>query len=607
MAKKKFLNLDNMNILWDNIDRNFLRREDIPFTEFDELNTDSKTIIGAINELCRLLGEGTSPTLPIIDCNVKTITENYQSITKTVTATYSNFITINDPVITGGSGWLTVTQTGSGETRTYSIKLAENTGAKRTATIKLSCKGKNGSTEHTITVTQNAMSDATITIENIPTSFTDHKGFSRSGYYVSYSGWNSISKPTSDKSWLTIEQVGTNSDRCEYKITVTENTGADRTAKLTFSCVGKNGNTITKSHSIKQPEAGAASISFSPNPVNVAWDVEEATVQVTYSNHSSVLTPTEALAWVDAIEEVTHSGNTYTYRVTGITKNPSNTSRTGKLKFGCNDLLGSPVYSEVSLVQDKAPAGTLTVTPTSKTISADGGSITFTVSFNNSEYYWVEKDTNATWLTIPTTSDSTSGGSTSKSYTVTVAANTNTTSRSTHLIFKCHGHDSQDQNVKVTITQSAPSTPDTPITSGTMYWGIIPTDMMTAKGITYPNNFFDNLTEDTISECVANGTMFESNYADYIDKHTSFGTSGQPMMLTVLLPQNSNMKAYCWNSLQGNHAFYDVTGSNPTGGKYNGEKTITINGKVYELYGQLNMIDLNDTTKMYFTVTNKNN
>lgn len=604
MAKKKFLNLDNMNILWDNIDRNFLRREDIPYTEFEELETDSNTIIGAINELYKLISGGVNPVYPSISCGTSSITENYQSITKTVTATYKDFVKINDPQVTGGS-WLTVTQTGSDDSRTYSIKLAENNGATRTGSIVLSCTGRNGNAQHTISVKQNGIGDATITVESsFPTTLSDHKAFSRSACYVTYSNWASINQPTSDTSWLTIKEVTGNVDRCNYQISATENTGSQRSAKLTFSCVGKNGKTISKTHTITQPEAGAASISFNPNPVNVAWDAEDATVQVTYSNHSSILTPTEALTWVDAIEEVTHSGNTYTYRISGITKNPSNTSRTGKLKFGCNNLLGSPVYSEVSLVQAKAPAGTLTVTPTSKTISADGGNITFTVAFSNSEYYWVEKDTNATWLTIPTTSDSTSGGSTSKSYTVTVAANTGTASRSTHLVFKCHGHDSQDQNVKVTITQSAPSTPST---SGTMYWGIIPTDMMTAKGITYPNNFFDNLTEDTISECIANGTMFKSNYVDYVDKHTSFGTSGQPMMLTVLLPQNSNMKAYCWNSLQGNHAFYDVTGSNPTGGKYNGEKTITINGEVYELYGQLNMIDLNDTTKMYFTVTNKNN
>lgn len=454
MAKKKFLNLDNMNILWDNIDRNFLRREDIPYTEFEELETDSNTIIGAINELYRLISGGVNPVYPSISCGTSSITENYQSITKTVTATYKDFVKINDPQVTGGS-WLTVTQSGSDDSRTYSIKLAENNGATRTGSIVLSCTGINGNAQHTISVKQNGIGDATITVESsFPTTLSDHKAFSRSACYVTYSNWTSINQPTSNASWLTIKEVTGNVDRCNYQISVTENTGSQRSAKLTFSCVGKNGKTISKTHTITQPEAGAASISFNPNPVNVAWDAENATVQVTYSNHSSVLTPTEALAWVDAIEEVTHSGNTYTYRVSGITKNPSNTSRTGKLKFGCNNLLGSPVYSEVSLVQAKAPAGTLTVTPTSKTISADGGTITFTVSFSNSEYYWVEKDTSATWLTIPTTSDSTSGGSTSPSYTVTVAANTNTTSRSTHLVFKCHGHDSQDQSVKVTITQS---------------------------------------------------------------------------------------------------------------------------------------------------------
>lgn len=604
MAKKKFLNLDNMNILWDNIDRNFLRREDIPYTEFEELETDSNTIIGAINELYKLISGGVNPVYPSISCGTSSITENYQSITKTVTATYKDFVKINDPQVTGGS-WLTVTQTGSDDSRTYSIKLAENNGATRTGSIVLSCTGRNGNAQHTISVKQNGIGDATITVESsFPTTLSDHKAFSRSACYVTYSNWTSINQPTSDASWLTIKEVTGNVDRCNYQISATENTGAQRSAKLTFSCVGKNGKTISKTHTITQPEAGAASISFNPNPINVAWDAEDATVQVTYSNHSSILTPTETLTWVDAIEEVTHSGNTYTYRISGITKNPSNTSRTGKLKFGCNNLLGSPVYSEVSLVQAKAPAGTLTVTPTSKTISADGGTITFTVAFSNSEYYWVEKDTSATWLTIPTTSDPTSGGSTSKSYTVTVAANTNTTSRSTHLIFKCHGHDSQDQNVKVTITQSA-YTPDVPEPQVLpMYWGHIPTDLAIEYNINAPNGFFDNLSQPCIDACIQRGTIVKIDDPNsMVDEITSYGVVNKPAYATILIPENDTLYAKNWNSLEQDHDFYDVTGTGRVDNVSNGNKIISINGINYKLYGQIINTNLDEiNTSMYFVI-----
>lgn len=594
MAKKKFLNLDNMNILWDNIDRNFLRREDIPYTEFEELETDSNTIIGAINELYKLISGGVNPVYPSISCGTSSITENYQSITKTVTATYKDFVKINDPQVTGGS-WLTVTQTGSDDSRTYSIKLAENNGATRTGSIVLSCTGRNGNAQHTISVKQNGIGDATITVESsFPTTLSDHKAFSRSACYVTYSNWVSINQPTSDASWLTIKEVTGNVDRCNYQISATENTGSQRSAKLTFSCVGKNGKTISKTHTITQPEAGAASISFNPNPVNVAWDAEDATVQVTYSNHSSILTPTEVLTWVDAIEEVTHSGNTYTYRISGITKNPSNTSRTGKLKFGCNNLLGSPVYSEVSLVQAKAPAGTLTVTPTSKTISADGGNITFTVAFSNSEYYWVEKDTNATWLTIPTTSDSTSGGSTSKSYTVTVAANTGA-SRSTHLVFKCHGHDSQDQNVKVTITQSA-YTPDTPEPEVLpMYIGYIPLNTLVKYNIA-DENCYSKLTENIINEGVNNGEIIKTDSKVMDADYTGFGNVPAESILIIAIPQSSGLKANKWNVISRDCDFSVEPASN-------GNNTIVIEGNSYGIYGEFTEYALIENSKeIYFKI-----
>lgn len=469
MAKKKFLNLDNMNILWDSIDRNFLRREDIPYTEFDELLTESNTIIGAINELYRLIGEGISPVYPSIACSTSSITENYQAITKTVTATYKDYLKINEPQVTGGTGWLTVTKSGSGGAMTYNIALSENNGSKRTGTIVLSCTGKNGNAQHTITVTQNGIGDATITVDNFPSTLSDHTAFSRSGYYVSYSNWSSINKPTSDSSWLTIKEVSGNTNKCEYQISVTENTSSQRSAKLTFSCVGKNGKTISKTHTITQPEAGAATISFSPNPIDVDWNADEATVQVTYSNYKDILTPTEACEWINSIQEVTHSGNTYTYNILGIQNNKNTQKRTAKLKFGCNNLLGSPVYAEVSLEQDKAPAGTLVVTPTSKTIAAAGGNITFTVTFSNTEYYWVD-DVTEEWITLPGGTGE-SNGSTSKSYTVTVAANTGA-SRTCTLRFNCHGHDSQDKSVLVTITQSGKTLSPASISVNPTSWSV---------------------------------------------------------------------------------------------------------------------------------------
>ena len=304
--------------------------------------------------------------------------------------------------------------------------------------------------------------------------------------------------------------------------------------------------------------------------------MKEATVQVTYSNYKEILTPTEGLAWVDAIEEVNHSGNAYTYRISGITKNPSNTSRTGKLKFGCKNLLDSPIYSEVSLEQANAPAATLIVTPTSETIAATGGDITFAVEFSNTEYYWVEKDASVDWVSIPSTSDSISGGSTSNSYTVTIDATTGA-SRSTHLVFKCHGHDSQDQSVIVTITQEAYS--DAPgVDTLPMYIGYIPYETLEANNMATAD-CYSKITGEILEAGVSKGEITKSDACSITADYTSFGNVPAKSLLVIALPQSSGLKATKWNEVENDCPF----SVKPTS---NGETSLTIEGKSYQLYGQ---------------------
>lgn len=576
MAKKKFLNLDNMNILWDNIDRNFLRREDIPYVEFEEeLLTESSTIIGAINELYRLIQEGVSPTYPEVICNVSSITENQPAITKTVTVTYKNYTKVNSPQVTSGGDWISVTGDTTGDTRTYNIKLTENLGAKRTGSVKFSCTGKNGNADVTISITQNAMGDATINTSQFPSKLQDHTAFSRT-YDVTYTNWSTIENATSDSTWMTISKSSENGDVVKYLFSVTENTGNDRTGNLTFKCIGRNGNPITKKVTITQPKAGSASMEFNPNPVEVNWDATEATISVTYNNSSEVLEPSENIAWVDSISKVSNSGNVYTYKISGITKNNNASTREGSLVFKCKDLLGSEIESSATINQKAAPAGTLTVTPTSKTISADGGTITFTVTFGNSEYYWVTKEEGKNWITIPSTDNSTTGGSTSKTYTATVEANTSTSSRTCKLYFRCHGYNNQDQKVEVTITQNAP---DVIEQISPMYIGYIPYDSSKFTASQWVNDGYNLITEQMILDGVTNGNITETITKESTADYTGFGDVPKQSLLLIALPQSSNLSATTWNSVEGDMPF----SVNPS---TNGSTILSISGNAYKLYGE---------------------
>lgn len=604
MAKKKFLNLDNMNILWDNIDRNFLRREDIPYTEFEELLTESNTIIGAINELYRLIEGGISPVEPSIDCETSEIESNYEAGTVPVSATYKNYFKINDPQVTidnGTPGWLTVTQSGSGSTITYSIVLTENNdGFERTGTIVLSCTAKNTNIPPktwSISVKQSDIGDATIRVADDFPSTLDYEGTSDSPLtgYVYYSNWSSINEPTSDSSWLHIEVVPGNTDRREYRIYADLNdTSSQRNAILIFSCEGKNGNRVLPvEYTITQNAAPPATFEIIPNPINVAWNADNASIQVRYSNYNEVLEYNATLPWPDASVKVVPSGNTYTYYISGITENNSPEEKRGELIFKCKDLLNSEQPSEIiPVIQRAAPAGILVVTPTSTTIVAAGGEIPFAVKFSNTDYYWVEKKDlgdGINWISIDPTSNSTSGGSTSNPYKVTVDANTGN-SRSVGLVFKCLGYDNvtTEPGVEVTITQEAyDDTPEVDILP--MYYGYIPYDSSVSDS-TWASEGFKLITEQMVIDGVSNGNVATLD-AGPMGK-TSFGNTPVKSFVFIAVPSSSGLVA---TQDDGNGSKVEFN-TNPN---TNGDVNLTINNIQYDLYGQIDPIGYTNNKFFY--------
>lgn len=137
-----------------------------------------------------------------------------------------------------------------------------------------------------------------------------------------------------------------------------------------------------------------------------------------------------------------------------------------------------------------------------------------------------------------------------------------------------------------------------------MYWGHIPTDLAVEYGIVASNGFFDNLKQDCIDACIQSNTIEEVKDPSTMIGEHSFGAVTKPALLIVLLPSESTLTSYYWNSLQGDTKYFDVTGTGRTDNVSNGDKTIIIDGEEYKLYGMVININLTESDSMYFSIRN---
>ena len=355
-------------------------------------------------------------------------------------------------------------------------------------------------------------------------------------------------------------------------------TAENRDHNATFANSGHATLFVNGSHILVVP---AVSITFNPTIIELDWNGYEATLRVTYSNYTkgSVLKPIVHNEWIGEVNEKYAAGDTYTYDIKNILQNKASTLREGTITFMCKDLLGNDFSQEFTITQGAAPSGSLTVSPTSKTISADGGQIEFTITFNNSEYYWVTNDND--WITIPTTGNSSTGGSTSPTYTITISKNTGD-QRKGIIYFYCHGHDGTDIPVEVTITQEAAKK------ESFMYIGYVPDPE-------YKINNYSDITSDMILNGVSKGEIAKSD-ATGINK-AGFGNVPAESFLLIALPQNSGLSAVKWvEALQIESPF-------TVDPLVNGEVSVNIDGETYLLYGELTPYKLiKDTKEIHYRI-----
>lgn len=490
MAKKKFLNLDNMNILWDSIDRNFLRREDIPYTEFDEFNDlpiERKDIITAILELYKLVEGGTTPVMPGVTCNPTTITADYKPYTNSnIKVTFEN---CNSAKASADKSWVTISPTSNTissnpETLTYTISLPKNdTGSSRSATVTFTGSDKKGNSKSaTISITQTSTPSAYAEMDTrFPSGSIEYTDFS-SNYNITYyfCDKNNITLESSNPSWLTVsnftfvsEDTSKESLKYQFKLGVSTNdTGKDRTASI----IAKNGSKTVGTFNVTQKSAGSATVSFSKNPISFNWNSNESgEVIATFKNASST-TPIITYDWKGKspwgnLEVISSSKKSegvyeYTYMFNPSNTNNSSTDRTVDVYFEFVDLLGnSATGGPLTYTQTKAPTGTLQVSyngqknPQSIDVSSDAKDLLFNITYANTEYYYINlEDTGYGIDWVKLANNNTTDSSTNSTYTVSVLENSGTKSREAILSFYCNGYDNvntADTNpIKIKIIQT---------------------------------------------------------------------------------------------------------------------------------------------------------
>lgn len=275
--------------------------------------------------------------------------------------------------------------TGNAGTTPLVITVTANTGEARTGNIVL--KSLAGSATYTIPITQQkasvSLSRSEVQVGNV------YQGGYRLAGVTANTSWDII--PGDIPSWLTINPVTGNAGTRDILANIQANTGAKRTAYITFR--SKVNTSVTAILSVYQ--AGATgNISVDTPTFNVNYVTLPVTVNVTSFGNWSV---SARDTWITPNMYAGPNGTT-TVTLT-IGNNTDNAARTGTITF-YNDLTGN--MAVVTVNQTGAPAS-ISLTPSKVTGPKDGADakpVTY-VSNNN----WIMGSA-PSWVFIAPTSGS---------------------------------------------------------------------------------------------------------------------------------------------------------------------------------------------------------
>jgi hypothetical protein len=219
--------------------------------------------------------DSASPDATTLKLSRSTYTSTYKAATATVKVTTSaaSWSAADD------ADWVTLTPASGASGEKFTIAVADNLGAQRTATVTVTAGGQTA----TVAVTQKA-APASIVVTPTDTWTADWEGDSTTVTVTVNTGADWTASTSSD--WVTISKTaGASGDK--VTVTAAENTGKARLGTVKF----KSG-TLTKSYIFKQ-ESGPV-LTLSRSTWTASNDGEEGSVRV-----NSPLTPWKASVAAD--------------------------------------------------------------------------------------------------------------------------------------------------------------------------------------------------------------------------------------------------------------------------------------------------------------------
>lgn len=275
---------------------------------------------------------------------------------------------------------------GNAGTSQLTATVTANTGKERTGNIVL--KSKAGSTTYTIPITQQkasiSLSPADLRVGNF------YQGGGRITTVTCNTSWDII--PEGIPSWLYIDPAIGNAGTWDIFANIQANTGAQRTAHITFR--SKVNTSVTAILSVYQ--AGATgNISVDTPTFNVDYLAHPVTVNVTSFGN---WTQTERDAWITPNNHVGPNGTTAVTLTIGDNLPVGASARTGAIKFR-NDLTGE--IATVTVNQGGAPTSIKILPSRVSGPKAGGNQIALAVA--ESENNWIMGSA-PSWVSVTPTS-----------------------------------------------------------------------------------------------------------------------------------------------------------------------------------------------------------